>query len=74
MVLRHFLNANPNAPLTGKDTTVTAEEVFEENPTISRKQAVKCVESHSCDVDAFFYEMGDQNEYSSRSVLEWLGY
>lgn len=53
---------------------MTAEEVFEENPTISRKQAVKCVESHSCDVDAFLYEMGDQPTYESRSVLEYLGY
>lgn len=53
---------------------MTLEEVFENNPTISRKQAVKCVESHSCDVDAFLYEMGDEVEYSSKSVLEYLGY
>lgn len=53
---------------------MTAEEVFEENPIISRKQAVKCVESHSCDVDAFLYEMGDQLTYSSKELLEYLGY
>lgn len=53
---------------------MTLEEVFEDNPTISRKQAVKCVESHSCDVDAFLYEMGDQLTYSSKELLEYLGY
>jgi hypothetical protein len=53
---------------------MSLDEVFEENPTITKSQAVRCVREHSVDINDFFSELGDLPEYSSRSVLEWLGY
>jgi len=53
---------------------MTFDEVFEENPNISRTAALREVRKHNIEESEFLAEMGDKSYYSSRSVLEWLGY
>lgn len=53
---------------------MTLDEVYEDNPMISRRRAVVELERHDADVSEFFEELGRHEEYSSRDVLNWLGY
>jgi len=53
---------------------MSLDEVFTENPPISRFLAIKTIRQHGSDVQEFFEEMGEKPEYFSRDVLEWLGY
>lgn len=54
---------------------MSLDEVFTEDPQVSRSSAIRCIREHGIsDIDEFLAEMGDVPEYSSKSVLEWLGY
>ena len=50
------------------------QEVHDENPTISRCEAVNELENHSADITEFFDDCGDKQEYKALDVLNWLGY
>lgn len=54
---------------------MSLDEVFNENPHISKASALRCLREHNCeDLDEFFQTLGDNDEYSSKEVLEFLGY
>lgn len=53
---------------------MSLDEIVEQNPTISRAEAIKELESHCADMQEFFDECGDKKEYKALAVLEWLGY
>jgi len=50
------------------------QEVADENPTISRCEAVRELEKHAAELEEFFAECGDKQEYKALDVLHWLGY
>lgn len=54
--------------------SMTYEEAFEENPTISRAVAERECNEHSADVAEMVAELGDHQEYQARDLLRWLGY
>lgn len=53
---------------------MSLNEIVEENPTISRIEAIKELKKHSADLGEFFAEIGDKAEYKALDVLCWLGY
>lgn len=54
---------------------MSLDEVFTDNPPITRAQALRCLREHNCDdLDQFFAELGNTDTYSSKEVLEFLGY
>lgn len=50
------------------------EYIYEENPLVSRNEAMREVEKHGISIEEFFEELGDCVNYSSLAVLQWLGY
>lgn len=53
---------------------MTLTEVFTDEPTVSRSEALGEVSRHGIEVSEFLTEFGDVEEYNSRRILEWLGY
>ncbi len=46
-----------------------------EDLTITRERALQELKDHSCrDIEQFFEDLGDYQEYNAQSVLIWLGY
>ena len=46
-----------------------------EDLTITRDRALQELRDHSCeDFGEFIADLGDREEYSAQSVLDWLGY
>tara|TARA_R110001592_G_scaffold32260_9_gene113184 strand:- start:240 stop:404 length:165 start_codon:yes stop_codon:yes gene_type:complete len=46
-----------------------------EELTITRKRALQELKDHSCeDIEQFFEDLGDLEEYDAQKVLNWLGY
>ena len=53
---------------------MTWQQIEDENPTVSKEEAVREVEKHCVNVGEFFAECGEHNTYKSLAVLIWLGY
>lgn len=55
---------------------MSLDEVFNEDPHVSKATALRCIREHGVEdeLDNFFIELGDHDEYSSKAVLMWLGY
>lgn len=53
---------------------MTYDEAYEENPTITRSEALLELKKHGAILAEFFDEVGDQPTYEARAVLQWLGY
>lgn len=53
---------------------MTLDEVFDEEPMISKVEAMREVRRHGLDWADFIAEAGDKAEYNGREILEWLGY
>jgi len=55
---------------------MSLDEVFNENPHVSKQAALRCIREHGCEdqLEEFFAILGDNDEYSSKEVLEFLGY
>lgn len=53
---------------------MSLDEVFELEPTVTNREAVRTVVEHGISPSEFFLEMGYSDEYNGRQVLEWLGY
>lgn len=53
---------------------MTYEDARDENPMVSRAQAIAEIRRHSLDPADFFREVGDRAEYRAMEVLDWLGY
>lgn len=48
----------------------SAEEI-----KLSQREAFNVLAQHGCqEIDEFFQDMGDKEEYDAQKVLEWLGY
>ena len=46
-----------------------------EDLTITKARALKELEDHCCeDIEQFFDDLGDHEEYDAQKVLAWLGY
>jgi len=48
-----------------------------ENLTISKKRALEEIVKHgvpTSEINVFFSEMGEKEEYDAQAVLQWLGY
>jgi hypothetical protein len=46
-----------------------------EDLTITRERALLELARHSCeDLEQFFDDLGDRQEYNAQEVLVWLGY
>ena len=46
-----------------------------EGEIISKARALKELEDHCCeDIEQFFDDLGDLEEYDAQKVLTWLGY
>ena len=46
-----------------------------EGLTITRERALLELEMHHCeDIEQFFDDLGDKEEYQAQEVLDWLGY
>ena len=46
-----------------------------ENLTITRERALLELARHGCeDIEQFFDDLGDRQEYNAQQVLVWLGY
>jgi len=46
-----------------------------EDLTITRERALLELASHNCeDIEQFFEDLGNCQEYDAQKVLEWLGY
>ncbi len=46
-----------------------------EDLTITRERALLELARHGCeDIEQFFDDLGDREEYNAQSVLIWLGY
>jgi len=46
-----------------------------EDLTITKDQALQELRDHNCeDLEEFFADLGDKQEYNAQSVLIWLGY
>ena len=46
-----------------------------EDLTITRERALLELARHNCqDIEQFFDDLGDREEYNAQSVLIWLGY
>ena len=42
---------------------------------LSQEEAFSVLAQHGCqELDEFFQDMGDKEEYDAQKVLEWLGY
>ncbi len=53
---------------------MTYEQAQQENPTISRCEAIAEIKDHSCSVDEFYEDCGNKEAYQALTVLNWLGY
>lgn len=53
---------------------MTLCDVFLDEPTVTKAEALNEVRRHNCLESEFLNEMGDSDEYNGRQVLEWLGY
>lgn len=53
---------------------MTLHEVFEQESTVTRNEALRTILQHGCDFAEFESEHGAHSEYNGRIVLEWLGY
>jgi hypothetical protein len=43
--------------------------------TITRNRALKELRDHCCeDIEQFFRDLGNREEYDAQKVLQWLGY
>ena len=46
-----------------------------EDVMISKARALKELDDHCCEeIEQFFEDLGDHEEYVAQEVLEWLGY
>lgn len=46
-----------------------------EDIKLSQDEAFNVLAQHGCqEIDEFFQDMGDKEEYDAQKVLEWLGY
>lgn len=46
-----------------------------EDIQLSQSEAFNVLAQHGCqEIDQFFQDMGDKEEYDAQKVLEWLGY
>ncbi len=46
-----------------------------EDLTITKDRVLQELRDHNCeDLDEFFQDMGDREEYDAQDVLAWLGY
>lgn len=52
----------------------SSQEVFEDEPEVSRLEAQHEVLLHHADWDEFVREHGDHDTYNGAVVLGWLGY
>lgn len=50
------------------------EQVFEEEPEVSRSEARHEIARHGMNWDDFTAECGDSDRYNGADVLGWLGY
>lgn len=41
---------------------------------VSKREAIAEIKAHGLDPYAFFYEIGEKEEYVGIDVLSWLGY
>lgn len=53
---------------------MTLDEVFTDEPLVSREQAMREVTRHGLDWHEFTSECGDLDWYNGTEVLGWLGY
>lgn len=53
---------------------LSAQQVFDEEPTVCREAALREVRRHHAEEDEFFSDLGDKPEYDGAQVLAWLGY
>ena len=53
---------------------MSIEQVFDEEPTVSRAEARHEIARHGLDWQDFTAECGDSVEYNGADVLGWLGY
>lgn len=53
---------------------MSLEEALQEGIKVSRSEAIAEIEDHGLPIEDFFAEVGDKPEYSTREVLNWLGY
>ena len=46
-----------------------------EDIKLSQQEAFNVLAQHGCqEIDEFFQDMGDKEEYDAQKVLQWLGY
>lgn len=53
---------------------MSLEEVFSENPAVTRKEAISEYRQHGLDEAELVDDLGDKEEYSGADVLLALGY
>lgn len=53
---------------------MSLDEIFRDEPVVSRAEAIAEVNKHGLPVSEFLSEMGDEEEYNGAEVLGWLGY
>ena len=53
---------------------MTYDQAQQENPLISRSEAIKEIMSHHCSVLEFYHDIGKRESYRAMTVLNWLGY
>ena len=53
---------------------MSIDEVYLNDPTVSRAEALAEIESNGYSQEEFFEDMGDKNNYSSLDVCQWMGY
>ena len=51
-----------------------SEQILNENPILSNRNAQKLVEEHNIDFWDFIQDKGNKSHYHSIDVLGWLGY
>lgn len=42
--------------------------------TVSRSEALAELKAHDADLEEFFADVGNKEEYTGQEVLDWLGY
>lgn len=53
---------------------MTHDEAMHDGEHVSRAAAIREVTRHGCVVADFLHDLGEREQYSTRAVLEWLGY
>lgn len=69
-----FSSNYPLIHITHEVTIMSFDEAMLGGHKVSLSEALREVEDHGISPTEFLNEVGTKDEYSTREVLEWLGY